>query len=171
MMRRFAIAQFACRSRSVSGNDRTTDVKSVPKPCSTRPPRPLARSLLIRSPRPAAPRADRDPLSRTTQFTTAPIRVSLTVISPVRASKHACFAASVTSPWTINPSRRHRSGWSGRDSVCECQPDIHSVQQRTAHGAAHHADVCRGVDQRLAPRHCERLLHIGITMQQFDHVA
>ena len=29
MMRRFAIAQFACRSRSVSGNDRTTDVKFV----------------------------------------------------------------------------------------------------------------------------------------------
>ena len=33
------------------------------------------------------------------------------------------------------------------------------------------ADVCRGVDQRLALGHCERLLHIGITMQQFDHVA
>ena len=62
MMRRFAIALFACRSRSVSGIDRTTDVKSVPKPRSTRPPRPLARSLLIRSPRPAAPRTGPRPI-------------------------------------------------------------------------------------------------------------
>ena len=171
LMRRFAIAQFACRSRSVSGNDRTTDVNSLPKPCSTRPPRPLARSLLIRSPRPAAPRADRDPLSRTTQFTSAPIRDSLILISPVRASKHACFAALVTSPWN-DQSEPPASLWFERKRFGgECQPDIHSIQQRTAHGAAHHADVCRGVDQRLALGHCKRLLHIGITMQQFDHVA
>jgi hypothetical protein len=71
-----------------------------------------------------------------------------------------------------NQSEPPASLWFERKRFgCKCQPDIHSIQQRTAHGAPHHADVCRGVDQRLAPRHCERLLHIGITMQQFDHVA
>ena len=74
-----------------------TDVDSVPKPRSIRPLRSLARSLLIRSPRSEALRPDREPLSATTQFTSAPMRVSLILICPSRASKQAFLAALVTS--------------------------------------------------------------------------
>ena len=121
LIRREATAEFARRSRSVNGNTRTTDLNFAPKPCSIRPSRPLARSLTILSPDPGLNRAEADPLSETMQFTNVPRRASSSLISPSRPSKHACFAEFVTSSWTINPSRQHRSDTRGRVSAAHAR--------------------------------------------------
>jgi hypothetical protein len=64
------------------------------------------------------------------------------------------------------PLRLKRETFSG-----ECQPDLHSIQEGPAHGAAQFADVSRSVDEGLALGSCERPVHLGMSVQQLDHVA
>ena len=143
----------------------------MPKPGSTRPARPLARSLLIRSPHPAAPRRRPRPIVQDNAIhqpagarqLDRDLSVPLLEARIPRGVGYEPVDDQSEPPASLGLERKRFGD--------ECQPDIHSVQQRTTHGAAHHADVCRGVDQRFTLWHCERLLHIGMTMQQFDHVA
>jgi len=53
----------------------------------------------------------------------------------------------------------------------ECQPDPHSIQQGLAHGAAQSANVGCRVIEGFALGHCERLMQLGMSVQQLDHTA
>ena len=53
----------------------------------------------------------------------------------------------------------------------ECQLNVHSVQQRTAHAVAQFVDIGLGVNQHLGARHLQRPMDVRIAMQQFDDLA
>ena len=139
--------------------------------CSIRPPRILARSPTILSPSPGFAYCRSDPLSDTSQFTTAPERLSSTLISPSPFSKHACRAALVTSSWTIKPNCQQRSDSSGNVSAAITRWRLHAIQCGSAHRQAEPAQIFRSINEHAADRNHQRAVDVGIFVEEFNDAA